>query len=761
MHFSPQAVNRIAATTMHRRICPQHKKETVKDKTKTETKHRSLTKEDKKALTVAIRQASKDHSESDVLCQQLLGSAVGQEGNAGVKSSTIERYQKVLQGLKEFSWEIGDYNSAILCSHTDCPVNPPPVRVETATMYLNYRIHMKDTPLLHPTTNKPVKFVNGVYANQPVLCQGSWTSKDSVTIYRATINKYHNNNDSTKGPYSDICENCMKSNNNNNGCDYHRGRPQVVLQGNPTNHQTLVNAIKSANAYVESNYEERQSLPFLPSQMRSIRNYLLNSNTKPKFMLWVLFLFCVKQALRIDEALNLRYEDFMVDYFIVKPTHVDSLFFSVQGKRDPTKMFLNVWSDHHAPDLCPVKVLLSWIVVSDIKQGFLFPCQEELMLPQTNNGADNHYPYNHVLKDLKYLGYDIAGIVEAPGRIMGTHFARKSYLKWALMGRADKTNTNSNDIRSQVGLMGVCLTSDMRHKSISTTGIYAADSGSTTILQERHGGDVTNNRVGPYHPIRVVCKHNWLDTMQSCGLPKNKKTLAVLAKWFIFEKVKINRNRFDSHGYTVAALVDLVTSYTVESSLPTQDSATVDDMIRAAKQHFPPAVADQFIPTMRKMTIKNAVDDLNDHLQQVQVQAKSPRPSSALVSPPSTKKQKTKNYYIMEEARTTAFRDAYGSSNGPITVPKLKVLYEALHDLEKNELQTAKMLGKVFVLSQATNSSYRAWVRICKNIRGHVDDCYGGSKEEFVAGNPTRVHSSFRKPGHTCAACAGNNVESE
>ena len=328
------------------------------------------------------------------------------------------------------------------------------------------------------------------------------------------------------------------------------------------------------------------------------------------------------------------------------------------------------------------------------------------------------------------------------------------------MGRADKTNTNSNDIRSQVGLMGVCLTSDMRHKSISTTGIYAADSGSTTILQERHGGDVTNNRVGPYHPIRVVCKHSWLETMQSCSLPKNKKTLAVLAKWFIFEKVKINRNRFDSHGYTVAALVDLVTSYTVESSLPTQDSATVDDMIRAAKQHFPPAVADQFIPTMRKMTIKNAVDDLNDHLQQVQVQvqAKSPRPSSTLVSPPPTKKQKTKNYYIMEEARTTAFRDAYGSSNGPITVPKLKVLYEALHDLEKNELQTAKMLGKVFVLSQATNSSYRAWVRICKNIRGHVDDCYGGSKEEFVAGNPTRVHSSFRKPGHTCAACAGNNV---
>ena len=133
MHFSPQAVNRIAVTTMHR-ICPPHKKETVKEKTKTETKHRSLTKEDKKELTVAICQAIKDHSQHDALCQQLLGSAGGQGGNAGVTSTTIERYHSVLQGLKEFAWEIGDLNSTILCSHTVCPLNPPPVRVETATM---------------------------------------------------------------------------------------------------------------------------------------------------------------------------------------------------------------------------------------------------------------------------------------------------------------------------------------------------------------------------------------------------------------------------------------------------------------------------------------------------------------------------------------------------------------------------------------------------------------------------------------------------
>ena len=105
-------------------------------------------------------------------------------------------------------------------------------------------------------------------------------------------------------------------------------------------------------------------------------------------MLWVLFLFCVKQALRIDEALNLKYEDFLLDYFIVKPTHVDSLFFSVQGKRDPTKMFLNVWSDHHAPDLCPVIVLLSWIVVSGIKRGFLFLGRTHVALkPQHKQGC--------------------------------------------------------------------------------------------------------------------------------------------------------------------------------------------------------------------------------------------------------------------------------------------------------------------------------------------------------------------------------------
>ena len=113
-------------------------------------------------------------------------------------------------------------------------------------------------------------------------------------------------------------------------------------------------------------------------------------------------------------------------------------------------MFLYVWSDHHAPALCAMKVLLTWIVVSVIKRGFLFSCQEELMLLpsnlNTNKGADNHYPYNYALKDVKYLGYDITGIVEAPV-ISWVHILHRSFslngLSWEGPTRPPPPSTTS------------------------------------------------------------------------------------------------------------------------------------------------------------------------------------------------------------------------------------------------------------------------------------------------------------------------------
>ena len=51
----------------------------------------------KRLPCIAIHQAIKDHTQYKVIREQLLGSAIGQEGNAGTTFSTIEGYHSVLQ----------------------------------------------------------------------------------------------------------------------------------------------------------------------------------------------------------------------------------------------------------------------------------------------------------------------------------------------------------------------------------------------------------------------------------------------------------------------------------------------------------------------------------------------------------------------------------------------------------------------------------------------------------------------------------------
>jgi hypothetical protein len=42
----------------------------------------------------------------------------------------------------------------------------------------------------------------------------------------------------------------------------------------------------------------------------------------------------IKLFLRVDEVLDMTYEDFLAKYFVAKSSHVDSLRVKIQGKRD-------------------------------------------------------------------------------------------------------------------------------------------------------------------------------------------------------------------------------------------------------------------------------------------------------------------------------------------------------------------------------------------------------------------------------------------
>ena len=60
-------------------------------------------------------------------------------------------------------------------------------------------------------------------------------------------------------------------------------------------------------------------------------------------MIWVMIMFAITQGLRVDEVITLTYEQFLQQYFDVdESSHVDSLVFTVNGKRDENDVILYV-----------------------------------------------------------------------------------------------------------------------------------------------------------------------------------------------------------------------------------------------------------------------------------------------------------------------------------------------------------------------------------------------------------------------------------
>jgi hypothetical protein len=63
------------------------------------------------------------------------------------------------------------------------------------------------------------------------------------------------------------------------------------------------------------------------------------------FMLWVIIVVRVKLFLRIDEVLELKYEQFLEEYFVIKDCNIESLLTKIKGKRDNKWLHFAIWDD--------------------------------------------------------------------------------------------------------------------------------------------------------------------------------------------------------------------------------------------------------------------------------------------------------------------------------------------------------------------------------------------------------------------------------
>ena len=369
---------------------------------------------------------------------RIVGKSEHDVGNDKAKNTTITRYEMIWTKTLDYCIENKHWESAMLFYREGCPSNPFPMDEEVAINHMRYRTFEKGTILKHYKSNEPVMGTNG----KAIQCVGEWRSSSTVGLYRAAISKVSNAYETTQGTYKKCCADCAKIPiqrvRKGEGCSNHPGEPHYWPRGNVSTSQEFKKHINACIEYAEEHYDLRSTIALLPSQVRALRRYLLSSNRQDHLMLWVIIILGIKLFLRIDEVLEMKYEQLLEQYFVVSENDVESLLAKIKGKRDSDWLHFALWSDLDCPEFSPVAPLLIWISMTGIRGGYLFPTMEQLK--KKKSVTTEYYPYDLCLADFKYLFVSVLRIDldsdQYKNLILGSHWLRKTAFLFSSWGKA-------------------------------------------------------------------------------------------------------------------------------------------------------------------------------------------------------------------------------------------------------------------------------------------------------------------------------------
>jgi hypothetical protein len=430
----------------------------------------------------------------------------GEVGSDKSKSASIERYEHVWKGFADFCFLIQDYESAMLPTREQCPDNPIPVRLQTAVLYMQFRVNKEGTPLKDLKTGE---LIYGVDKNV-VHSVGDWQGESTVGIFRSAMSKVHSHYETTKGPYIEACSDCGKLSKEavckGEGCIRHPGDPHYWHQGNVTKDEEFKKSVQDWQEYAEHNYEQRCSAQLLPGEVRDLRIHLLSFNDLYHIMLWTIIILGIKMFLRVKEVLELTVEQFMDEYFQVSEDSVKGLCAKIQGKRDPKWLYFMIWNDTDCPEFSASNAILIWVGLSGITSGQLFPPKEELGNVKSSGHTKNHLAYDCFLGVMKHLLVNVLKRDESKmgGQIIGTHILRKSAFLFAKWGFTLHF-TSTCDVSKELPVMEVAsILLSARHKSPDSTATYLDDSGTLEVHVLRDPVNKECHKVGKWEPIHMT-----------------------------------------------------------------------------------------------------------------------------------------------------------------------------------------------------------------------------------------------------------------
>ncbi|KAH9148838.1 hypothetical protein AeRB84_007935, partial [Aphanomyces euteiches] len=299
-----------------------------------------LTPELKEATDKAIRALLADLDlQQSVEARPLTGSAL-------LETNSIAAYKKHLRGLYFFCSLVGDYDSLLIL--LECPPEPfcPSMSPSSIVDFIRFKRQEKGAPFFRQGSNQQCMDVFG----NPVVCMG-------------VLHSARNNH---LGNFEDSCNNCKRlwSQQSFHGCVVHAGRPQL-------------NAMKTSRKQ-SAGYRAKGDMALTPMEVQDIRQYLLTTNQLSDLRLFVMIIMSIKLFLCSDKILQIKVENLVPDVCVIRNDHVvESLAFEIQGKSDDVPVTLTLWADNDLPHLCCVRLLLAYIGLSGISNGYLFPGKSE------------------------------------------------------------------------------------------------------------------------------------------------------------------------------------------------------------------------------------------------------------------------------------------------------------------------------------------------------------------------------------------------
>ncbi len=290
-------------------------------------------------------------------------------GSKNLKENSIRDYDKHYTGLYKFCAMIGDHESLLVLNRKAPSVFCPSMNARTIALYMRYKTCEAGEVLLDENDTE-VKDVLG----SVVKSVGKWKDPGNLNQFLAAVSAIHAARDQD-GQYLEPCQHCVAAYNEDNrstGCRYHPGEFRIWRRGNPRKSQLVQNVYKQCEDLC-SGHVIRGSYQLLPEELMEIRNLCLSTGKLEDLQLWCIILVSIFLFLRHDEFHAIKISDIQRDLSCVTETKIAHLCIKVKGKSDIRPQNLVLWAADDAPLLCPIRHLLTYIHLSGIQDGYLFP----------------------------------------------------------------------------------------------------------------------------------------------------------------------------------------------------------------------------------------------------------------------------------------------------------------------------------------------------------------------------------------------------